>query len=176
MRCSQDEVNWTACGSVFAQIPGMGAARRCRARVTSGRRTFPTSAGLYHVYYAGSTAGSQQSVIGLATNTTLDPSDPSYKWVDAGEVLESAPGDNFNAIDPNIPIDAAGSFWITYGSYWSGIQQIRVDPRTGCYWRTLQRRFSLATRPGVPNDPIEGASIVHHGDLLLSLRLRRLLL
>src|SRR6266852_1132116 len=34
--------------------------------------------GLYHVYYAGSTFGSNTSAIGLVTNTTLDPSDPAY--------------------------------------------------------------------------------------------------
>ena len=162
MRCSQDEVNWTSCGSVFPQVPAW-----VRQKVPGATFLWAPDisyfGGLYHVYYAGSTAGSQQSVIGQATNSTLNASDPSYKWVDAGEILESAPGDNYNAIDPNISIDATGSVWMTYGSYWSGIQQIQIDPRTGGV-RANAARVSLATRPGVPNDPIEGASVVHHGN------------
>jgi arabinan endo-1,5-alpha-L-arabinosidase len=162
IRCSQDEVNWTACGSVFLQIPAW-IGRKVPGAVSLWAPDVSYFSGLYHVYYAGSTAGSQRSVIGLATNVTLDPSDPNYKWVDGGEVLESAPGDNFNAIDPNILIDAAGSVWLTYGSYWSGIQQTEVDPRTGMLLEG-SARYALATRPGVPSNPIEGASIVRHGN------------
>lgn len=162
IRCSQDELNWTPCGSVFAQIPEW-LQQKVPGAAYLWAPDISYFGGLYHLYYAGSTAGSQQSVIGLATNTTLDPTDPSYKWVDAGEVLESAPGDDFNAIDPNIVIDAAGSVWMTYGSYWSGIQQTQIDPQTGVVLANAVR-FSLATRPNVPNNPIEGASIVHHGD------------
>jgi arabinan endo-1,5-alpha-L-arabinosidase len=161
IRCSQDEVNWTACGSVFTQIPPW-IRRKVPGATSLWAPDISYFSGLYHVYYAGSTAGSQRSVIGLATNTTLDPSDPNYKWVDAGEVLESAPGGNFNAIDPSILIDASGSVWLTYGSDWSGIQQMQVDPKTGMLLEN-STKYTLATRPGVPNNPIEGASIVRHG-------------
>ena len=120
--------------------------------------------GLYHVYYAGSTLGSQRSVIGLVTNTTLDPSDPAYKWIDQGEVLGSTPGDDFNAIDPNIFIDTDASVWLTYGSYWSGIKQRQIDPATGMLLASNTTRYNLATRPGVPENPIEGPSLVRHGN------------
>jgi arabinan endo-1,5-alpha-L-arabinosidase len=162
IRCSQDEVNWTPCGSVFTQIPAW-----VRQKVPGAMYLWAPDisyfGGLYHVYYAGSTAGSQLSVIGLATNTTLDATDPNYKWVDAGEVLESAPGDDFNAIDPNILIDPTGAIWLAYGSYWTGIKQIQIDPRTAAPAPDAAI-VSLATRPNVVNDPIEGASIVHHGN------------
>jgi arabinan endo-1,5-alpha-L-arabinosidase len=162
IRCSQDELDWTTCGSVFAHIPAW-VQRKVPGAVALWAPDISYFNGLYHLYYAGSTAGSQRSVIGLATNTTLDAADPAYKWVDAGEVLESAPGDNFNAIDPNIAIDAAGSVWITYGSYWSGIKQMQIDPQTGAPLANATT-LALATRPDVPNNPIEGASIVHHGN------------
>ena len=68
-------------------------------------------------------------MIGLATNTTLDSADPAYRWVDRGMVLRSKQGDDFNALDPTILIDADKSVWITYGSYWSGIKQRQIDPR-----------------------------------------------
>ena len=43
--------------------------------------------GTWYLYYSASTFGSNRSVIALATNTTLDPDDPDYEWVDQGEVL-----------------------------------------------------------------------------------------
>ncbi len=49
--------------------------------------------GLYYLYYACSTFGSNHSVIGLATNPTLDPAAPNYKWEDQGLVLKSVSSD-----------------------------------------------------------------------------------
>jgi arabinan endo-1,5-alpha-L-arabinosidase len=161
IRCSSDRITWQACGSVFAVAPAW-----VQAKVPGvGALWAPDIAwfnGLYHVYYAGSTSGSQQSVIGLATNTTLDPNDPAYQWVDRGEVIGSVPGDDFNAIDPNVLVDSDGSVWLTYGSYWGGIKQMQLDPKTGLLLAGSPR-YDLATRPGVPNNPIEGASLVHQG-------------
>jgi arabinan endo-1,5-alpha-L-arabinosidase len=163
IRCSQDKISWTACGSIFpAAIPAWVVAK---IPGISGLWAPDISRfnGLYHVYYAGSRLGSQQSVIGLVTNVTLDPADPNYKWVDQGEVIESNPGDDFNAIDPNILIDTDGTVWMTYGSYWTGIKQRQIDPATGMLLAAKTTRYNLATRPGVPNNPIEGASLVHQG-------------
>ena len=105
--------------------------------------------GEYHLYYAVSSFGSQQSVIGLATNTTLNPSSPGYRWVDRGEVIASKPGhDNFNAIDPNVIIDAEGGVWLTFGSQWSGIKLLRLDPSTGLPFQGHATRLSsLASQP-----------------------------
>lgn len=162
MRCSSDLKQWKVCGTVFSQVPAWLTAEVPGA----GRLWAPDVSyfnGLYHVYYAGSTAGSQQSVIGLATNKTLDPSDPAYQWVDQGKVLESHWGDDFNAIDPNILVDSDGRVWLTYGSYWSGIKQREIDPATGMPDANSQV-YSLAQRPKVSNDPIEGPFLIHHGN------------
>ena len=45
----------------------------------------------YYLYYAVSTLGHNDSVIALATNTTLDPKAPGYRWVDQGKVVRSLP-------------------------------------------------------------------------------------
>ena len=45
--------------------------------------------GKYYLYYSVSAFGKNTSAIGLATNTTLDPASPGYKWVDHGEVIQS---------------------------------------------------------------------------------------
>jgi arabinan endo-1,5-alpha-L-arabinosidase len=163
IHCSGDKVNWTLCGSVFPQ----GIPAWIKARV-------PGVVGLwapdishfdneYHLYYNASVLSSQRTIIALATNTTLNPADPDYKWVDHGVVLASNEGDDFNALDPNILVNSDGSVWLTYGSYWSGIKQRQIDPATGMLMADDSTRYNLATRPGVPDDAIEGASLVQHG-------------
>ena len=58
--------------------------------------------GVYYLYYAGSHFGTNTSVIGLATNTTLNPADKNYRWVDQGLVIGSTSANNYNTIDPNL--------------------------------------------------------------------------
>src|SRR5205814_2301884 len=84
--------------------------------------------GQYYLYYACSTFGSNRSGIGLATNTTLDPSDAAYHWQDCGLVLESRQNDDFNAIDPNRVIDRNRRHWLALGSFWSGLKLVELDP------------------------------------------------
>jgi len=61
----------------------------------------------YVLYYSVSAFGKNTSAIALASNPTLDPSDPAYKWTDHGIVVRSQTKDDFNAIDPNIFLDTA---------------------------------------------------------------------
>jgi arabinan endo-1,5-alpha-L-arabinosidase len=161
--CSHDKVNWSACGSIFPAGPPAWVGRAVPGLSGLWAPDVSFFQGEFHVYYTGSTLESQQSVIGLVTNTTLDPRNPAYKWVDRGPVIESAVGDDFNALDPNIFLDTDGTVWLTYGSFWSGIKQRQIDPASGLLASWNQTRYDLAARPGVPNDPIEGASLVHHG-------------
>ncbi len=132
IRSSTDLMQWKVDGSVFPQ----GVPAWARAAVPGATSIWAPDvaffAGQYHLYYAVSTYGSQRSVIGLATNTTLNPTDPAYRWVDQGLVVASRPGrDRFNAIDPNVAVDGSGNVWLTFGSRWGGIQQLRIDPSTG---------------------------------------------
>jgi len=161
--CSQDRISWTFCGSVFTQIP-QWVVDQVPGVLGLWAPDISYFSGLYHVYYAGSTFGSNTSVIGLATNATLDSSDPDYRWIDQGLVLASSSTDDFNAIDPNILVDTEGSIWMTYGSYWSGIKQRQIDPSTGGVLSSNPTVYSLAYRPSPQGDPIEGSSLVHKGD------------
>lgn len=83
--------------------------------------------GRYLMYYSASTFGSNRSAIFLATSST----GAAGSWTDQGLVIESRTSDNFNAIDPNLVVDANGHWWLSFGSFWSGIKLIALDPATG---------------------------------------------
>jgi arabinan endo-1,5-alpha-L-arabinosidase len=164
IRCSQDLIDWSLCSSVFPTAIPSWVAQKIPGITGLWAPDISFFNGLYHVYYAGSTLGSIQSVIGLATNKTLDPKDPSYQWVDQGEVLESNIGDNFNAIDPTILVDDDGTVWMTYGSAATGIKQRQIDPANGKLFSSYCTCYDLATRPGLVANPIEGPSLIKHGN------------
>jgi arabinan endo-1,5-alpha-L-arabinosidase len=160
IRCSTDKIAWRACGYVFATLPAWisGAVPQATGIWAPDVSYFNNS---YHVYYAASSFGSNVSAIGLATNTTLDSTDPNYHWSDQGLILQSSVSDNFNAIDPNILIDAGGLVWLNYGSFWTGIYQRQIDPTTGQI-QSGSATYHLAERASnVSNDPIEAASLVY---------------
>ena len=113
----------------------------------------------YLLYYAVSSFGKMTSAIGLATNPTLDPEDPAYHWRDEGYVVRSQDGDGYNAIDPSVFRDGDGSLWLTFGSYWSGIKLIQLDPQTGKRIAADSKMFSLAY-----NDSIEASYLCRHDD------------
>ncbi|MGB8010614.1 MAG: family 43 glycosylhydrolase [Terriglobales bacterium] len=160
IRCSTDKIAWSACGYVFTVLPSwISTAVPQATEIWAPDISYFN--GAYHVYYAVSSFGSNVSAIGLATNTTLDSTDPNYSWIDQGLILQSSSSDNFNAIDPNILVDAGGSVWLTYGSFWTGIYQQQIDPATGQI-ESGSATYHLAERASdVANDPIEGSSLVY---------------
>jgi arabinan endo-1,5-alpha-L-arabinosidase len=111
--------------------------------------------GMYHLYYAASTFGSNMSCIGHATKTDI----ASGSWADQGSVICSNMGtnDNWNAIDPNIVLDDAGTPWMVFGSFWSGIKMIKMDA-TGARATDDTMVYAVADRPGGRGGP-EGAWI-----------------
>jgi arabinan endo-1,5-alpha-L-arabinosidase len=120
--------------------------------------------GRYHLYYSVSRFGSNGSVIGHATNATLDRSSPDFRWADHGPVVRSIPGrDMWNAIDPNLAFDEQGSPWLAFGSFWSGIKLVRLAsdlnaPARPEVWHTVAARpryWKLDERAA--GDPMNGA-------------------
>ena len=110
--------------------------------------------GRYSMYYAASTFGSNHSAIFLATSTT----GTSGSWSNQGLVIESRTSDNFNAIDPNLIVDDQGRWWLSFGSFWSGIKLVQLDPATGR--RSDSTIRSIAGRNG---GPIEAPFMVKRG-------------
>ena len=150
--------------------------------IANGLRTSHFHNGQYYLYYAVSSFGSNNSAIGVATNKTLHPDSPDFKWVDHGPVVESVAGrDLFNAIDPNLAFDDQGTGWLTFGSFWKGMKLVKLDASLTAVaqpeeWTTVaarERYWKLdETRAGdVFNGSIEAPFIFRKNGLVLSIRL-----
>lgn len=125
---SKDQVNWKRERPVFSEGP------QWAIKTVKGFKDFIWAPdiqfinGKYYLYYCVSMFGKNTSAIGVATNVTLDEGSNLFKWEDQGLVLESIPGKtNWNAIDPNVFIDANKNAWLTFGSFWGGIQLLKLN-------------------------------------------------
>jgi arabinan endo-1,5-alpha-L-arabinosidase len=159
IRRSRDLYHWERAGRVFEKNPEWFR----QAVPGSGWIWAPDISSCdkgYRLYYSVSTFGSNRSCIGLATNATLDPGHADYRWVDHGPIVCSTREDDWNAIDPNLVRVAEGQTWLAFGSYWSGIKLLRLDPATGQPFPGRLELRSLASRPDVHS--IEAPFIVAH--------------
>ena len=153
LKTSTDRTAWTDAGVAF---PG-GASWTTAYTGGSANLWAPDLSyrnGKYFMYYSASTFGSNHSAIFLATSTT----GASGSWTNQGLVIESRTTDTFNAIDPNLAVDASGRWWLDLGSFWSGIKQVQLDPATGKRLDSTIR--SVAGRGG---GAIEAPFLYRHG-------------
>ena len=157
---SKDLVKWERGPAVFTNAPAWAAQA-----VPANRWIYYWAPDVIHLgdryllYYSVSSFGRNRSAIGLATNPTLDPADPKFQWTDRGIVVQSTNTDDFNTIDPAVTQDANGGLWLAFGSFWSGIKLIQLDPATGKRMATNSPMYGLAF-----NDSIEASYIHRHGD------------
>ncbi|RPF19670.1 glycoside hydrolase family 43 protein [Myceligenerans xiligouense] len=119
--------------------------------------------GTYYLYYSASRFGTNNSVTALATNTTLNPDDPDYEWVDQGAVITSPQeienGKTFNAIDAGIVTGADGTPYMAIGSYWYGIFLVEISwPSGKPVDGALQDAVHLVDR-FQPGNPVEAPYI-----------------
>ena len=162
-RTSKDLLVWSDNGPVFAALPDW------THMIVGGNSCWAPDISFYNgefrLYYAVSTGGSMRSAIGLATSKTLDKGSKDYGWQDRGLVLETHPGDGCNAIDPNFVVDYDGKTWLAFGSYWTGLKLIALDPATGKPFDGDKTLHSLAYRPAPDggDNAIEGAFVYKHG-------------
>lgn len=160
-RTSSDLKAWTYRGPAYTALPAWASTA---VPGTSGiwAPDIVKRGGEYRLYYSVSTFGSNRSAIGLTTTNALNQNAPSTGWTDKGAVIQSSTSDNFNAIDPAVFTDADGREWMAFGSFWSGIKMVRLDPATGLRLASDQTVYALASRPAPT--AVEAPFVVRHGN------------
>jgi len=163
-KTSKDLVHWTAGKRLLDALPEW-AVRAIPGATDAWAPDIAFVNGRWRLYYAVSTFGSNRSAIGLATSPTLDPAAPGYGWRDEGLVLQSKPGDDYNAIDPNFVVDREGRHWLSFGSFWGGLKLVRLDPKTGKPLDPRAPPLAIARRlvPAGAPAPVEAPFILAHG-------------
>jgi arabinan endo-1,5-alpha-L-arabinosidase len=163
LRSSTDLVEWTPHGPVLSERP-----RWLQDALPDGRSLWapdilPLPGGGLRMYYCASEKfGQNTSFIGVAECRDFDPLEPTRGWRDLGPVLASHAGrDNFNAIDPETIRDADGREWMFFGSYWSGLFVVELDPKTGkLKWPDESARVLVARNPSDPHNAIEAPAVL----------------
>ncbi len=130
--------------------------------------------GKWYMGYSCSTFGKNTSAIGLISNSSLANVDG---WKDEGCIVASkGKRDDWNAIDPNFIIDEKGKPWMTWGSFWDGIQMVQLDKtmhvKKGKKPFTIARRHAPGDTTAEANptskfagtNAIEAPFIMKHGD------------
>lgn len=170
---SPDLKNWQPERSALPQTPAWATDTVPGYRGHTWAPDISYHNGLWHLYYSCSTFGKNGSAIGLAVNKTLDPQSPDYGWQDKGMVIAShRRQDNWNAIDPNLIVDQEGQPYLTYGSFWDGIQLVKLSksdfqtPETKPV--TIARRLGRKVTREEMNDEsrweMEGGNVIEAGE------------
>jgi arabinan endo-1,5-alpha-L-arabinosidase len=157
IKTSTDRINWVDAGVVWPS----GASWTTGYTGGSASLWAPDISyhnGTYYLYYVASTFGSQHSGIFLATS----PTGAAGSWTNQGLVIESSASVNYNAIDPNLFVDPSGQWWLDFGSFWTGIKMIRLDPATGKRLSTDTTVRALSQRT-TANGAVEAPFIYRHG-------------
>lgn len=154
---SKDMKNWQREKPVFSEPPAWAvkAVDGFRGHIWAPDISFFN--GEYYLYYSVSAFGKNTSCIGLATNKTLDPSDPAFRWIDHGKVIQSFPGKtNWNAIDPNLIVSEDGTPYLVFGSFWDGIKLVKLSRDARSVHDDLNHLPTIASRKknrNAPNPP-----------------------
>ena len=114
--------------------------------------------GKYYMYYAASKFGTSTSAIGLATSTTGNVG----QWTDSGgPVITSSTCSGINSIDPGLVVDSSSNWWLSFGSFFGGIEMVQLNSTTGQLLSSTPICYSLAKR--LQGSAIEGTYIYPHG-------------
>lgn len=151
---SEDRQHWKEEKPVFEQAPQWAKKEVPTFKGHIWAPDISSFNGRYYLYYSISAFGKNTSCIGVATNPTLNASDPRFKWTDHGKVIQSFPGKtNWNAIDPNIILDDNGTPYMAFGSFWDGIKLVRLTKDGLAVDDDLAHIPTIASRQVNPADP-----------------------
>lgn len=156
VRVSDNLVTWKWAGTAFNGIPasarhhtqaqGLWAPDLVRWRGAEGTDS------AWRMYWSASSFGSRTSAIGMASAPT-----PHGPWHDDGVVVATDHEfSSHNAIDACVMWDSNSVPWLAYGSFFSGLYVLELDPVTGHprYPGAVGER--IVARPRVVEGAVEG--------------------
>jgi arabinan endo-1,5-alpha-L-arabinosidase len=152
IKSSSDGLRWSQSGRLFdSELPWWRTYAPAMGNVDVWAPDLHRFGGRTWCFYSVSEFGRNNSAIGLKSCTSIAAGD----WRDDGLVISSSSGSqNYNAIDPNLTIDASGNPWLAFGSWFDGIHVVQLDPGTMKPTGTI---YSIAQR----SNGIEGSNIVY---------------
>src|ERR1700722_1655010 len=152
VKYSPDGLAWTQGVQIFAaELPWWRTYAPTMGQNDVWAPDIHPFAGRFWCYYCVSEFGTNNSAIGLTSCTSIALGD----WRDDGMVISSESGaQTYNALDPDMAIDASGNPWLVFGSYFDGIHVVRLDPAT---MKPTGTMYSIAARA----NGIEGTNIVY---------------
>jgi arabinan endo-1,5-alpha-L-arabinosidase len=162
LRVSDDLKAWKTLGPVMPEAPDWLKTRMPHRSIWAPD-VIKIGNGLRMYYSASERFGGNGSVIGFADCANFDPKNPQVGWVDRGLVIESVQDkDVFNAIDPEVEVDASGRHWLFFGSYFAGIHLIELNPETGKVKDpTLTGLFCVARNTDERGNPLEAPAVCY---------------
>ena len=169
---TKDLKNWSVEKDVFPSAPQWAVDKIKGYKGHTWAPDILFHNGVYHLFYSCSTFGKNTSAIGHAYRSKL-AADKGEPWTDTGEVIASQEGvSDYNAIDPNVVIDENGKPWMTFGSFWGGIQLVRLTEDLSSL-AVPEERHTICTRlyadslssvPPQQVNAVEAPFIFRHGD------------
>jgi len=159
MKSTKDFKKWTFHGPITREFPEW-----LKVQVPEHRSVWAPDAVLVgktvRAYYCASRYfGGNDSVIGFVENQNFNPDKPQEGWVDHGKVIESSKAnkDHYNCIDPDVKVDQDGRHWLYFGSYYSGLYVVELDPTSGKI-KDGCKPASVANNKGSRENALEGAA------------------
>jgi len=178
---SRDRVNWIRLSPVFDTHPNWALPYlRSSDQVMTAPRISRINNQLYLLYTVHD-SDSLGTATGLATNMSLRPSDPNYKWVDRGIIYQAPGGQELPGISSaSLFVDDSGVNWITAGVDDHLINIARIDEfedksiaKTADYdWQTIAS--SVPLRSSLSQSKSEFNCNDLNGDDSLSAQTKRL--
>lgn len=130
-KTSPDLRNWTQGPPVFQAAPPWTTEVSPKSNGRFWAPDVTRVADRYYLYYSVSSWGSRESAIGLVIGRPPNPAAAGISWQDAGMVIRTSSKDDYNAIDPSVLPLGKDQLWMAFGSFWSGIKLVELNPETG---------------------------------------------
>ncbi|KAL8276589.1 hypothetical protein RQP46_011012 [Phenoliferia psychrophenolica] len=153
---STDRTKWVSAGKAFSTAPSATDTFTGASDASLWAPDVTYVDGKYIMYYSASSFGSSHSGIFMAQSTT----GLAGSWTDEGLVTSTTTSSGYNAIDPHLIVTSAGGWYLSLGSFWSGIKVMTLSSSTGKTASSTVTSISERTADGGAE---EGSWIYHTG-------------